>query len=155
MIQLFVCKWQLRGFIKSFFPFAAIGPETHADEGDHQKQGAETELQELRRLGHTICVDDFGTGYSSLNTLKRLPLSGIKIDESFVHAAPNSKDDLTIMQAITLAGQGFGLDVIAEGVETEWHQTLCKEVGCNTIQGNYESKPLTAEDFATQYLKKK
>ena len=112
-------------------------------------------LTVLHNAGVHISIDDFGTGYSSLNSLKRLPLSGIKIDESFVHAAPNSKDDLTIMQAITLAGQGFGLNVIAEGVETEWHQTLCKEVGCNTIQGNYESKPLTAEDFATQYLKKK
>ncbi len=112
-------------------------------------------LTVLHNAGVHISIDDFGTGYSSLNSLKRLPLSGIKIDESFVHAAPNSKDDLTIMQAITLAGQGFGLDVIAEGVETEWHQTLCKEVGCNTIQGNYESKPLTSEDFATQYLKKK
>jgi diguanylate cyclase (GGDEF)-like protein len=112
-------------------------------------------LTVLHNAGVHISIDDFGTGYSSLNSLKRLPLSGIKIDESFVHAAPNSKDDLTIMQAITLAGQGFGLDVIAEGVETEWHQTLCKEVGCNTIQGNYESKPLPAEDFATQYLKKK
>jgi diguanylate cyclase (GGDEF)-like protein len=112
-------------------------------------------LTVLHNAGVHISIDDFGTGYSSLNSLKRLPLSGIKIDESFVHAAPNSKDDLTIMQAITLAGQGFGLGVIAEGVETEWHQTLCKEVGCNTIQGNYVSKPLTAEDFGTQYLKKK
>jgi diguanylate cyclase (GGDEF)-like protein len=112
-------------------------------------------LTVLHNAGVHISIDDFGTGYSSLNSLKRLPLSGIKIDESFVHAAPNSKDDLTIMQAITLAGQGFGLDVIAEGVETEWHQTLCKEVGCNTIQGNYVSKPLTSEDFATQYLKKR
>ena len=112
-------------------------------------------LTVLHNAGVHISIDDFGTGYSSLNSLKRLPLSGIKIDESFVHAAPNSKDDLTIMQAITLAGQGFGLDVIAEGVETEWHQTLCKEVGCNTIQGNYVSKPLAAEEFAAQYLKKK
>ena len=111
-------------------------------------------LTVLHNAGVHISIDDFGTGYSSLNSLKRLPLSGIKIDESFVHEAPNSKDDLTIMQAITLAGQGFGLDVIAEGVETEWHQTLCKEVGCNTIQGNYVSKPLAAEDFAIQYLKK-
>ena len=112
-------------------------------------------LTVLHNAGVHISIDDFGTGYSSLNSLKRLPLSGIKIDESFVHEAPNSKNDLTIMQAITLAGQGFGLNVIAEGVETEWHQTLCKEVGCNTIQGNYVSKPLTSDDFATQYLKKK
>ncbi len=72
-----------------------------------------------------------------------------------MHEAPNSKDDLVIMQAITLAGHGFGLDVVAEGVETEWHQSLCKEVGCNTIQGNFVSKPLPADEFASEYLKKK
>jgi len=111
-------------------------------------------LSVLHNAGVHISIDDFGTGYSSLNSLKQLPLSGIKIDESFVHEAPNSKNDLVIMQAITLAGQGFGLDVVAEGVETEWHQSLCKEVGCNTIQGNYVSPPLPADEFAEQYLKR-
>ena len=111
-------------------------------------------LSVLHNAGVHISIDDFGTGFSSLNSLKQLPLSGIKIDESFVHEAPNSKDDLIIMRAITLVGQGFGLDVVAEGVETEWHESLCKEVGCNTIQGNYVSQPLPADEFAKQYLKK-
>ena len=89
----------------------------------------------LHNSGVHISIDDFGTGYSSLNYLKQLPLSGIKIDQSFVHEAPSNKDDLIIMQAITLVGHGFGLDVVAEGVETEWHEELCKSIGCNLDTG--------------------
>ena len=111
-------------------------------------------LSVLHNAGVHISIDDFGTGFSSLNYLKQLPLSGIKIDQSFVHEAPSNKDDLIIIQAITLVGHGFGLDVVAEGVETEWHESLCKGVGCNTMQGNYVSEPLSARRFAKQFLKK-
>ena len=109
-------------------------------------------LTVLHNSGVHISIDDFGTGYSSLNYLKQLPLSGIKIDQSFVHEAPSNKDDLIIMQAITLVGHGFGLDVIAEGVETEWHESLCKGIGCNKIQGNLVSEPLPADEFDRQFL---
>ena len=112
-------------------------------------------LSVLHNAGVHISIDDFGTGYSSLNYLKQLPLSGIKIDQSFVHEAPSNKDDLIIMQAITLVGHGFGLDVVAEGVETEWHQSICKGVGCNTIQGLFISPPLVAPEFAQKFLEKK
>jgi diguanylate cyclase (GGDEF)-like protein len=112
-------------------------------------------LSVLHNAGVHISIDDFGTGYSSLNYLKQLPLSGIKIDQSFVHEAPSNKDDLIIMQAITLVGHGFGLDVVAEGVETEWHQSICKGVGCNTIQGLFISPPLPAPEFAKKFLGKK
>ncbi len=108
----------------------------------------------LHNAGVHISIDDFGTGYSSLNYLKRLPLSGIKIDHSFVHEAPSNKDDLVIMQALTLVGHSFGLDVVADGVETEWHQSLCKGVGCNKIQGNHVSKPLPADEFADRFLRR-
>ena len=109
-------------------------------------------LTVLHNSGVHISIDDFGTGYSSLNYLKQLPLSGIKIDQSFVHEAPSNKDDLIIMQAITLVGHGFGLDVVAEGVETEWHEELCKSIGCNKIQGNLISEPLSADEFASKFL---
>ena len=109
-------------------------------------------LTVLHNAGVHISIDDFGTGYSSLYYLKQLPLSGIKIDQSFVHEAPSNKDDLIIMQAITLVGHGFGLDVVAEGVETEWHESLCKGIGCNKIQGNLISEPLPPEQFAEQFL---
>jgi len=112
-------------------------------------------LTVLHNAGVHICIDDFGTGFSALNHLKQLPLSGIKIDHSLVHEAPTNKDDQIIMQAITLVGHGFGLDVVGEGVETEWHESMCKEVGCNTIQGNYVSEPLPADKFAAGFLRKK
>ncbi len=112
-------------------------------------------LSVLHNAGVHISIDDFGTGFSSLNNLRQLPLSGIKIDHSFVHEAPSNKDDLVIMQAIALVGHGFGLDIVAEGVETEWHESLCREVGCNRIQGMYVSDPLPADQFAKQYLRKK
>ena len=111
-------------------------------------------LTVLHNAGVHISIDDFGTGFSSLSYLKQLPLSGIKIDQSFVHEAPSNKDDLIIIQAITLVGHGFGLDVVAEGVETEWHESLCKGVGCNTMQGIYVSEPLPARKFAKKFLKK-
>ena len=109
-------------------------------------------LTVLHNSGVHISIDDFGTGYSSLYYLKQLPLSGIKIDQSFVHEAPSNKDDLIIMEAITLVGHGFGLDVVAEGVETEWHEQLCKSIGCNRIQGNLISEPLPADEFAAKFL---
>ena len=112
-------------------------------------------LTVLHNAGVHISIDDFGTGISSLNYLKQLPLSGIKIDQSLVHEAPGNKDDLVIMQAVTLAAHGFGLDVIAEGVETEWQESLCREVGCNTIQGIYVSEPIPEDQFAEGYLRKK
>ena len=111
-------------------------------------------LSVLHNAGVHISIDDFGTGFSSLNYLKQLPLSGVKIDQSFVHEAPSNKDDLIIMKAITLVGHGFGLDVVAEGVETEWHESLCREIGCNTIQGMFVSEPLEAVDFGKKFLKK-
>jgi len=83
-----------------------------------------------------------------------LPLSGVKIDQSFVHEAPSNRDDLIIMKAITLVGHGFGLDVVAEGVETEWHESLCREIGCNTIQGMFVSQPLEPIRFGEKFLKR-
>ena len=111
-------------------------------------------LTVLHNAGVHVSIDDFGTGFSSLNYLKQLPLSGVKIDQSFVHEAPSDKDDLIIMKAITLVGHGFGLDVVAEGVETEWHESLCREIGCNTIQGIFVSEPLKPLEFSRKFLKK-
>jgi diguanylate cyclase (GGDEF)-like protein len=110
-------------------------------------------LEMLHQSGVYISLDDFGAGISSLNDLRRLPLSGIKMDPSFVHEAPSSRFDMTIMQAITLAGHGFGLDVVVEGVESEWQETLCKDMGCTAIQGNHISEPLSADQFAQKHLR--
>ena len=110
-------------------------------------------LEMLHQSGVYISLDDFGAGGSSLNDLRRLPLSGIKLDPSFVTEAPSSERDITIMQAITMTGHGFGLDVVVEGVDSEWQETLCKDMGCTAIQGNHISEPLTADQFAQQHLR--
>ena len=110
-------------------------------------------LSELRDLGIFIWIDDFGTGYSSLNYLKQFPLTGLKIDQSFIHQAPDNKNDRVILDAIVTVGHGLGLKVTAEGVETENHLLLCQKVGCDSVQGHYISKPLNADNFADQFLK--
>lgn len=110
-------------------------------------------LSELRTSGIFIAIDDFGTGYSSLNYLKQFPVSGLKIDQSFIHEAPDNEKDQIIMQAIVSVGHGLGLLVNAEGVETEEHYALCRDVKCDTLQGNYISEPLPAELFVDKYLK--
>ncbi|MGI9272604.1 MAG: EAL domain-containing protein [Woeseiaceae bacterium] len=112
-----------------------------------QAEGAETELQKLRDLGHRICVDDFGTGYSSLSYMKRLPLNVIKIDNSFIRNVPHDKNDLEISQAIISLSHSLGYEVVAEGVETQEQMDYLIEKSCNYAQGYYFSEPVPADVF--------
>jgi len=104
-------------------------------------------LKEIRPLGVRIALDDFGTGYSSLSIIKDLPLDAIKIDQSFVH---NLDDGATkhLIRVIVAIGQELGLDVVAEGVETERHLALLRELGCGTLQGYLFCRPLAETSFA-------
>lgn len=114
-------------------------------------------MQLLTRLHNAkvhISIDDFGTGYSSLNYLKQFPVSCLKIDQAFVREAPNNEQDQIIMQAITAVGHGFGMTVTAEGVETDEHLKLIRNLGCDLAQGNFISVPLPADQFEAQYLNK-
>jgi diguanylate cyclase (GGDEF)-like protein len=115
-----------------------------------QAEGAETELRQLRDLGHAICVDDFGTGYSSLSYLKRLPLKVIKIDRSFINNIPHDQNDLAISQAIISLSHSLGYEVVAEGVETKSQMDYLIENSCNYAQGYFFSKPVPAEVFSRQ-----
>jgi diguanylate cyclase (GGDEF)-like protein len=108
---------------------------------------SESELNELRRLGHTICVDDFGTGYSSLSYMKRLPLNIIKIDRSFTQNIPHDQNDVEISQAIISLSHSLGYEVVAEGVETTKQLDFLLKRACNYAQGYYFSKPVAASDF--------
>ncbi|MDH3533035.1 MAG: EAL domain-containing protein [Gammaproteobacteria bacterium] len=112
-----------------------------------QEQGSENELQQLRRLGHTICVDDFGTGYSSLSYMKRLPLNIIKIDRSFIQNVPHDQNDVEISQAIISLSHSLGYEVVAEGVETEEQLDFLLEKSCNYAQGYFFSRPVTVAEF--------
>lgn len=112
-------------------------------------------LRRLRDLGVTLSIDDFGTGYSSLSQLKKLPVSELKIDKSFILNLDTSADDQLIVRSTIDLGHTLGLSVTAEGVESEAIKSLLKSYGCDTAQGYLYSKPLPAKDFIQwvhQYL---
>jgi diguanylate cyclase len=97
-------------------------------------------------LGVGIAIDDFGTGYSSMAHLKRLPISEIKIDKSFVVDLVDNTSDAAIVKSMVELARGLGLGVVAEGVETEATWQHLHDLGCTTAQGFYLSRPLKADD---------
>lgn len=98
-------------------------------------------------LGVTLSLDDFGTGYSSLSYLKKLPLDQIKIDQSFIRDITKDPDDAVMVITIISMAHNFGLNVIAEGVETESQHAFLKEHGCMGYQGYLFSKPVPVDQF--------
>ncbi len=101
----------------------------------------------LKRLGVAVVLDDFGTGYSSLSYLQTIALDALKIDRSFVAGLGVGDRDASIVTAIVNMGRAFGLEVIAEGVETEAQEKQLLAIGCHRAQGYRYSEPVPADVF--------
>jgi EAL domain-containing protein (putative c-di-GMP-specific phosphodiesterase class I) len=106
-------------------------------------------LDSLRDLGARISIDDFGVGYSSLAYLKRLPADALKIDRSFVKGLGEDVEDTAIVHMIIELAHTLGLEVIAEGVETEEQARLLREMGCDLAQGYHFARPRPPEEIPT------
>ncbi|WP_192456646.1 putative bifunctional diguanylate cyclase/phosphodiesterase [Musicola keenii] len=104
-------------------------------------------LNELRNLGVGIAFDDYGTGYASLSMLKNYPVTRLKIDQTFVRTMCDSAPDAAIVRAILYLGKSFGLDVIAEGVETEDQCERLRNKGCEQAQGYLFGRPMPSTEF--------
>lgn len=104
-------------------------------------------MEALKLLGIHFSIDDFGTGYSSLSYLKKLPISQLKIDRSFVREIDINQSDAIIAQTIIGMANNFGFSVIAEGVETEAQRDFLENCGCTSYQGYLFSKPVPLVEF--------
>jgi EAL domain-containing protein (putative c-di-GMP-specific phosphodiesterase class I) len=105
-------------------------------------------LHDLNDMGVRLSIDDFGTGYSSLSYLGKLPIHALKIDQSFIMDMLEDKSSRAIVSSTIFLAHTLGLDVIAEGVETEAHRRILQEWHCDELQGYLISKPLPADRFA-------
>jgi diguanylate cyclase (GGDEF)-like protein/PAS domain S-box-containing protein len=115
--------------------------------------GEREKLRELHELGIGLSIDDFGMGYSSLDYLKRFPVTRIKIDKSFVDNALTNKADSAIVNAVISIAHGLGMKVIAEGVETKEQLAFLSDLRCDSFQGFYYSKPLSADKCSKWLIK--
>lgn len=113
---------------------------------EHKDRAIEM-LKKLRDLGIEINIDDFGTGYSNLSYLMQLPISTLKIDQSFIDAIDNNNQNFEIVQTIITLARSLGMKVIAEGVETEIQLQMLKNLHCESAQGMYFANPMSIKDL--------
>ena len=113
----------------------------------HDQQDIITKMSELNALGVLISLDDFGTGYSSLSYLHQLPIDQLKIDQSFVANIEQSEKNASLAESIISLGHNLGIEVIAEGVETEAQFTWLAEQGCDLFQGFGLAKPMSITEL--------
>jgi diguanylate cyclase (GGDEF)-like protein len=102
-------------------------------------------LDRLKGLGVQLALDDFGTGYSSLTYVRRFPIDTLKIDRSFIDGIVGSAEDEAIVTAVLSMGRALGVDVVAEGVETEEQATRLRTLGCVLAQGYLFSRPVAPD----------
>jgi EAL domain-containing protein (putative c-di-GMP-specific phosphodiesterase class I) len=104
-------------------------------------------LSRLRELGVRVSIDDFGTGYTSLAYLKQIPADELKIDRSFVMNMLADQADGRIVEQVVALGHAFGLEVVAEGVESAEAAARLAAIGCDYVQGFHYAKPLAPREF--------
>lgn len=122
--------------------------ELELTESVMQRAESRETLSALRELGISIAIDDFGTGFSSLSYLKAFPVDLLKIDRSFVTDATTDTRDAVIVRAIIAMSHILGIEVVAEGVETEHHREVLRRLGCNRLQGFHIGRPESPDRFA-------
>jgi predicted signal transduction protein with EAL and GGDEF domain len=108
-------------------------------------------LESAKSHGVKIALDDFGTGFSSLSYLRKFPFDVLKIDKAFIDDLERSHADLALVASIVSMGRILGMQVVAEGVETESQVTHLGHIGCSLIQGYHYAKPMPADDFLKFY----
>ena len=112
-------------------------------------------MKALHDAGFQLAMDDFGTGYSSLSYLKRFPIQKVKIDRSFITDLENDDDSKSIATAIIQMSHSLGLDVLAEGVETEAQLQYLQGEKCDYVQGYYTGRPMPASQFIEKFRRAK
>ncbi|MDI1464433.1 EAL domain-containing protein [Catellatospora sp. KI3] len=118
----------------------------------HDDEEVWADLAELREAGVRVAIDDFGTGYSSLSYLRQVSLDVVKLDKSFVGAIETSPQQRALVEGIVRLAGTLGLEVIAEGIETEQQREILRDIGCGFGQGYLFSKPLPAPETTAWLL---
>jgi len=143
--------------LKAHLPLAARHQDcvhVELNESTLMQPSAETleRLRRMQQLGVSLSIDDFGTGYSSLAYLKNLPVSTLKIDQSFVRDMLHDAKDRAVVEAVVAMAQKMGFALVAEGVETLEQRQLLSQLGCASGQGFLVARGLDAESFTAAYL---
>jgi diguanylate cyclase (GGDEF)-like protein len=132
-------------------PPRALELEITEDTLAHDPERAVATLFALHNAGIRISIDDFGTGYSSMSRLRSLPVSELKVDRAFVGGMLSNPGDEVLVRSCVDLGHNLGLTVVAEGVEDEATMQALAQAGCDTVQGYYLARPMSA-DAMTQWL---
>ncbi len=114
----------------------------------HESQGGDDQMRTLRKYGFRLALDDFGTGYSSLSYLRRFKVDRLKLDKSFA-CSNDAQENISFVRAAVALAHMFGLEVVAEGIETELQEAIALEAGCDALQGYKYAAAMAAGDFDT------
>jgi EAL domain-containing protein (putative c-di-GMP-specific phosphodiesterase class I) len=109
-------------------------------------------ISALKELGCLLSLDDFGTGYSSIAHLRNYPISIVKIDKSLMPTSLEKSKNRSLVEGLVAMAKILGLDVIAEGIETQIHVDLCKSLNIRRVQGYFYSKPKSYDDITTAFI---